>query len=64
MGWLHGGFVLLGNTYQREAVGYNVQNALALAGGGNPMRPSSTVWVYADATTGATTIKVQLAWPR
>jgi hypothetical protein len=64
MGRLYGGFALLGTTYERTAVGYNLLNALALAGAGNPMRPNSTVWVYPDATTGATTIRVQLAWPR
>ncbi len=63
LGPLYGGFKLLGTTYLREAVGYNALNALALAGGGNPLRPSSTVWVYPDPATGATTIKVQLAWP-
>jgi len=64
LGPLYGGFELLGMAYVREVVGYNVLNALALAGRGNPMPPSSTVWVYPDPATGATTIKVQLAWPR
>src|SRR5262245_43497365 len=39
-GPLYGGFALVGNTYQREVVGYNVLNALALADRGNPLRPS------------------------
>ena len=63
LGPLYGGFELLGTAYVREVAGYNALNALALAGGGNPMRPSSTVWVYTDPATGATTIKVQWAWP-